>query len=50
MISTAAIVIYERSNNFWVVDPRETATMIWRIIGHQGKLEIKFIAIRKIKW
>ena len=43
MASTAIIVIYERGNNFRVVDAtRGGSVMIWRGIDYYAKMEIKF--------
>ena len=41
MDSITVIVIYESSNNFWVVDPWKAKNIV--IWGGIGKLEIKFI-------
>ena len=46
MVSAVIIVIYERSNNFGVVDQWEMAIQWLREVDCQGKMEIKFTAWR----
>ena len=50
MTSATIIVIYERSNNFWVVDPLgNDGITIWEDIGC-GKMANFKIYYGKIKW